>query len=86
VWYRSSIYVGPTCDGLGFYTAWLLPASIVGVLVFLYGVFTVGDDNYGYAVFFHRLSFGLYIFLGGGTSRFAILTTFYIYLPNLAQV
>ncbi|CAL1549152.1 unnamed protein product, partial [Lymnaea stagnalis] len=29
---------------LGFYTAWLLPASIVGVLVFLYGVITF-DGN-----------------------------------------
>ncbi|XP_064611439.1 anoctamin-7-like [Liolophura sinensis] len=26
---------------LGFYTAWLLPASLVGVLVFLYGVLTI---------------------------------------------
>nr|KAG5698674.1 hypothetical protein BaRGS_022562 [Batillaria attramentaria] len=25
---------------IGFYTAWLLPAAVVGVLVFLYGVFT----------------------------------------------
>ncbi|RWS10233.1 anoctamin-7-like protein [Dinothrombium tinctorium] len=29
---------------LGFYTAWLLPAAIVGVLVFLYGVCSVGSD------------------------------------------
>ncbi|BFZ23683.1 hypothetical protein BsWGS_26722 [Bradybaena similaris] len=29
---------------LGFYTAWLLPASIVGVLVFLYGFFTFNDN------------------------------------------
>ncbi|XP_076451373.1 anoctamin-7-like [Babylonia areolata] len=29
---------------LGFYTAWLLPASVLGVLVFLYGVFTM-DRN-----------------------------------------
>ena len=26
---------------LGFYTAWLLPASIVGLIVFIYGVATV---------------------------------------------
>ena len=26
---------------LGFYTAWLLPASIVGLIVFVYGVATV---------------------------------------------
>jgi len=25
----------------GFYTAWLLPASIVGLLVFLYGLFSM---------------------------------------------
>lgn len=25
----------------GFYTGWLLPAAIVGLLVFLYGVFTM---------------------------------------------
>ncbi|XP_074654198.1 anoctamin-7-like [Tubulanus polymorphus] len=29
---------------LGFYTAWLLPASIVGLLVFLYGVVTMYDN------------------------------------------
>ncbi|KAH9514072.1 Anoctamin-7 [Bulinus truncatus] len=29
---------------LGFYTAWLLPASIVGVLVFLYGLITFNDN------------------------------------------
>lgn len=28
---------------LGFYTAWLLPASVVGFLVFLYGVLTIGS-------------------------------------------
>ncbi|XP_050413809.1 anoctamin-7 isoform X2 [Patella vulgata] len=30
---------------LGFYTAWLLPASIVGVLVFIYGIVTVGSNK-----------------------------------------
>ncbi|KAL8574872.1 hypothetical protein ACOMHN_044894 [Nucella lapillus] len=30
---------------LGFYTAWLLPASVVGVLVFLYGVFTMSENE-----------------------------------------
>ncbi|XP_052821331.1 anoctamin-7-like isoform X2 [Mya arenaria] len=29
---------------LGFYTAWLLPAAVVGVIVFLYGVFTMYDN------------------------------------------
>ncbi|XP_051847658.1 anoctamin-7 isoform X1 [Antechinus flavipes] len=29
---------------LGFYTAWLLPASVVGVVVFLVGCFTVSTD------------------------------------------
>ena len=28
----------------GFYTAWLLPASVIGVLVFLYGVFTLNTN------------------------------------------
>jgi anoctamin-7 len=26
---------------IGFYTGWLLPAAIVGLLVFMYGVFTI---------------------------------------------
>jgi len=30
---------------LGFYTAWLLPAMCVGILVFMYGLFTVSDDK-----------------------------------------
>ena len=30
---------------LGFYTGWLLPAMVVGVLVFLYGLLTVGKDS-----------------------------------------
>ena len=30
---------------LGFYTAWLLPATIVGILVFMYGIFTVSKDT-----------------------------------------
>lgn len=30
---------------LGFYTAWLLPASIVGVLVFLYGIITMSSNT-----------------------------------------
>ncbi|GFS17994.1 anoctamin, partial [Elysia marginata] len=29
---------------LGFYTAWLLPASVVGILVFLYGIITFSDN------------------------------------------
>ncbi|KAH3784068.1 hypothetical protein DPMN_162019, partial [Dreissena polymorpha] len=29
---------------LGFYTAWLLPASLVGIFVFLYGVFTIYEN------------------------------------------
>ncbi|XP_054152874.1 anoctamin-7-like [Oppia nitens] len=29
---------------LGFYTSWLIPASIVGVLVFLYGLFSINSD------------------------------------------
>ncbi|XP_076085009.1 anoctamin-7-like isoform X2 [Mytilus galloprovincialis] len=29
---------------LGFYTAWLLPASVIGVIVFLYGVFTMTSN------------------------------------------
>ncbi|CAH1775497.1 unnamed protein product [Owenia fusiformis] len=29
---------------LGFYTAWLLPAAVVGLLVFLYGIFTMSID------------------------------------------
>jgi len=33
--------------GVGFYTAWLLPAAIVGLLVFLFGIFTMGLDYYG---------------------------------------
>ena len=28
----------------GFYTGWLLPAALVGVLVFLYGLFTINDN------------------------------------------
>jgi len=34
-------------DGVGFYTAWLLPAAVVGLLVFLYGLFSMGNDTYG---------------------------------------
>lgn len=30
---------------LGFYTGWLLPAAVVGFLVFLYGIFTIGEDG-----------------------------------------
>lgn len=30
---------------LGFYTAWLLPAAIVGLLVFMYGVFTMHSNT-----------------------------------------
>ncbi|XP_077510547.1 anoctamin-7-like isoform X1 [Amblyomma americanum] len=30
---------------LGFYTGWLLPAAAVGFLVFLYGIFTIGNDG-----------------------------------------
>lgn len=30
---------------LGFYTAWLLPAAIVGTLVFLSGLFTMGTNT-----------------------------------------
>ncbi|XP_060569747.1 anoctamin-7-like [Ruditapes philippinarum] len=30
---------------LGFYTAWLLPAAFVGVVVFLYGVFTMSNNT-----------------------------------------
>ncbi|XP_076365201.1 anoctamin-7-like isoform X1 [Tachypleus tridentatus] len=29
---------------LGFYTGWLLPAAIVGLIVFMYGVFTINFD------------------------------------------
>ncbi|KAK3743463.1 hypothetical protein RRG08_011307 [Elysia crispata] len=29
---------------LGFYTAWLLPASVVGILVFLYGIITFSEN------------------------------------------
>ncbi|XP_071945717.1 anoctamin-7-like isoform X1 [Antedon mediterranea] len=29
---------------LGFYTAWLLPASVVGVIVFCYGILTIGNN------------------------------------------
>lgn len=29
---------------LGFYTAWLIPVSIIGVLVFIYGLATVNED------------------------------------------
>ncbi|XP_015788170.1 anoctamin-7 isoform X2 [Tetranychus urticae] len=29
---------------LGFYTSWLLPAAVVGLLVFIYGVATIGQD------------------------------------------
>ena len=32
-------------DVSGFYTAWLLPAAIVGLTVFLYGLFTLGRDS-----------------------------------------
>lgn len=28
----------------GFYTGWLLPAALVGVLVFMYGLFTINDN------------------------------------------
>ncbi|KAJ8319968.1 hypothetical protein KUTeg_001555 [Tegillarca granosa] len=30
---------------LGFYTAWLLPAAIVGIIVFVYGVLTLGNNT-----------------------------------------
>ena len=30
---------------LGFYTGWLLPAAVVGVLVFLYGVITMNYNQ-----------------------------------------
>ncbi|XP_023932129.1 anoctamin-7 isoform X5 [Lingula anatina] len=30
---------------LGFYTAWLLPSSIVGLLVFMYGLFSMGANT-----------------------------------------
>lgn len=30
---------------LGFYTGWLFPAAVVGVLVFLYGVFTMNSNT-----------------------------------------
>ncbi|KAL5013614.1 hypothetical protein ScPMuIL_007884 [Solemya velum] len=30
---------------LGFYTAWLLPAAMVGVMVFLFGLFTMNDNT-----------------------------------------
>ena len=29
----------------GFYTGWLLPAAVVGVMVFLYGVFTMNSNT-----------------------------------------
>lgn len=29
----------------GFYTGWLLPAAVVGVLVFMYGVFTMNSNT-----------------------------------------
>ena len=29
----------------GFYTGWLLPAAMVGLAVFLYGLFTLGKDS-----------------------------------------
>ena len=29
---------------LGFYTGWLIPVSVIGVLVFIYGLFTVQVD------------------------------------------
>ena len=29
---------------LGFYTGWLLPAAVVGVFVFLYGVLTMSSN------------------------------------------
>ncbi|KAL0266430.1 UNVERIFIED_CONTAM: hypothetical protein PYX00_008965 [Menopon gallinae] len=31
---------------LGFYTSWLFPAAVVGILVFLYGLITVFDNPY----------------------------------------
>ena len=34
----------------GFYTAWLLPASFVGVAVFLYGVFSMGHNTPAYVI------------------------------------
>ena len=30
---------------LGFYTGWLLPAAIVGLAVFLYGLFTLDENS-----------------------------------------
>jgi len=29
---------------LGYYTRWLIPASVVGLLVFIYGVATITSD------------------------------------------
>ena len=36
------------CLLLGFYTAWLLPAAVVGLLVFLFGVFTMQLNHVAY--------------------------------------
>ena len=33
---------------LGFYTAWLLPAAVVGLLVFLFGLFTIQLNKEAY--------------------------------------
>ena len=30
---------------IGFYTGWLLPAAVVGVLVFMYGVMTMNSNT-----------------------------------------
>jgi len=35
-------------DDVGFYTAWLMPAAVVGLLVFLFGVFTISLNNIAY--------------------------------------
>ena len=36
-----SLFLSP----LGFYTGWLLPAAVVGVLVFMYGVMTMNSNT-----------------------------------------
>jgi anoctamin-7 len=49
---------------LGFYTAWLLPATLVGVFVFAYGVITMFDYQPGE---FHDQGDAKYIVILGGS-------------------
>uniref|UniRef100_A0A1I8FRU3 Anoctamin n=1 Tax=Macrostomum lignano TaxID=282301 RepID=A0A1I8FRU3_9PLAT len=59
---------------LGLYTAWLLPASIVGIIVFLYGCFTFKANVPGDICMFMRIS---YLFDHPGTVFYSVFVAFW---------